>query len=377
MSQIFKSSTSPGAPIKRLTGNSGGAVSPDSSGNITFTASGGFSVTGTPGSNSLDMAPTGFATGSILFASSATSFGQDNANLFFNDTTNNMGVGTNTTPFKFNVLDTNPSLDGSAEFTSSHSVKLSYIRTKSAVTGYAVDYGVRPEGGSFQRVVRNIPANDMAFEFSHNNGSLPLGRFLGNGNFAIGNITPVSTLVSSGNLSVGTSYTGTAAPTNGAIIEGAVGIGLSSLSTGLLLEVGGVISSNTQFAYGYLGDIGAARMISELGGFQLTFATDNSTSSGIAFGTRSVLAATWYDGWKFDFVTLSFFVAGDVGIGTDSPASASVLEVVSTTKGVRFPNMTETQRDNIATPVAGLVIYNTTSSKLNVYTSAWEAITSA
>lgn len=59
-----------------------------------------------------------------------------------------------------------------------------------------------------------------------------------------------------------------------------------------------------------------------------------------------------------------------------SPNAASLLEFVSTTQGVRFPNMTTTQRDAISTPPAGLVIYNSTTNKLNVYTTAWEAITS-
>lgn len=62
--------------------------------------------------------------------------------------------------------------------------------------------------------------------------------------------------------------------------------------------------------------------------------------------------------------------------GGTLPHAASILEVQSTTKGVRFPNMTTTQRDAI-TPGAGTVIYNTTTAKLNVYTTAWEAITSA
>jgi hypothetical protein len=41
------------------------------------------------------------------------------------------------------------------------------------------------------------------------------------------------------------------------------------------------------------------------------------------------------------------------------------------------PNMTTTERDAIGSPVAGQMIYNTTTSGLDVYTSTWEAITSA
>jgi hypothetical protein len=60
-------------------------------------------------------------------------------------------------------------------------------------------------------------------------------------------------------------------------------------------------------------------------------------------------------------------------------SSASALfEVKSTTKGVLFPRMTTTQKNAIASPAAGLVVYDTTLGKLCVRgASAWETITSA
>jgi hypothetical protein len=58
--------------------------------------------------------------------------------------------------------------------------------------------------------------------------------------------------------------------------------------------------------------------------------------------------------------------AGNVGIGTSSPNAAALLDVSSTTKGVLFPRMTGTQRDAISTPPDGLVLYNTTTNKLQV-----------
>jgi hypothetical protein len=62
--------------------------------------------------------------------------------------------------------------------------------------------------------------------------------------------------------------------------------------------------------------------------------------------------------------------------GTTADASAK-LEVQSTTQGVLFPRMTTTQKNAIASPAAGLVVYDTTLGKLCVRTaSAWETITS-
>jgi len=72
----------------------------------------------------------------------------------------------------------------------------------------------------------------------------------------------------------------------------------------------------------------------------------------------------------------SFNTSGVFGT-TNVPVASAILEAVSTTKGFLPPRMTTTQRDAISTPAAGLMIYNTTTNKLNVYTTAWEAITSA
>jgi hypothetical protein len=69
--------------------------------------------------------------------------------------------------------------------------------------------------------------------------------------------------------------------------------------------------------------------------------------------------------------------AGSVGVG-GAPAASAALTVTSTTQGLLFPRMTETQRDAISAPAAGLVIYNTTTNKLNLrVAAAWEVITSA
>ena len=69
--------------------------------------------------------------------------------------------------------------------------------------------------------------------------------------------------------------------------------------------------------------------------------------------------------------------SGSVGIGTSSPSTSAMLDVQSTTKGVRFPNMTTTQKNAMA-DVAGMQVYDTTLGKMCFNTgSAWETITSS
>lgn len=51
--------------------------------------------------------------------------------------------------------------------------------------------------------------------------------------------------------------------------------------------------------------------------------------------------------------------AQSVGINTNSPHASAALDIVSTTQGILAPRMTATQRSSIASPEAGLLVYQT------------------
>lgn len=60
------------------------------------------------------------------------------------------------------------------------------------------------------------------------------------------------------------------------------------------------------------------------------------------------------------------------------PTDSAVLDVYSLRQGFAPPRMTTAQKNAIASPLTGLIVYDTTTNKLQVYTgSAWEAVTSA
>lgn len=64
-----------------------------------------------------------------------------------------------------------------------------------------------------------------------------------------------------------------------------------------------------------------------------------------------------------------------VGIGTNSPHSSAQLDVVSTTKGLLIPRMNAGQRTGILNPVAGLMVYETTTNSFWFYNgSGWSQI---
>ena len=165
--------------------------------------------------------------------------------------------------------------------------------------------------------------------------------------------------------------------------SGNVGIGTSSPATKIQVVGAGTTSANytngdAAGATLYLQDSGSA---SGNGG-QLLFGSGFGISAGIKSlvtnGTGPAGDLVFQTRTTTGNVTEKMRIndVGNVGIGVTANASA-ILDVQSTTKGVRMPNMTTTQKNAIASPAAGLMVFDTTLSKLSVYSgAAWQTITS-
>jgi hypothetical protein len=108
---------------------------------------------------------------------------------------------------------------------------------------------------------------------------------------------------------------------------------------------------------------------------QISLYLNNSTTSGgsSAPTTGNVLNNTQSAISSAFFQPTLFKIGGAVN---ESPVATAAVEIVSTTRGFLPPRMTTTQRNAIASPAAGLIVYDTTLNKLCVYTTAWETITS-
>lgn len=64
--------------------------------------------------------------------------------------------------------------------------------------------------------------------------------------------------------------------------------------------------------------------------------------------------------------------SGSVGIGTSSINASAILDVTSTARGFLAPRMTTAQKNAIATPATGLLVYDTTLNAFNFYNgSVW------
>jgi len=72
-------------------------------------------------------------------------------------------------------------------------------------------------------------------------------------------------------------------------------------------------------------------------------------------------------------VVMDLNATGRLAVGGEYSDNTAALHVISTTAGFLPPKLTEAQRDDIASASAGLVLYNTTTNKLQVRTNAqWE-----
>jgi hypothetical protein len=120
-----------------------------------------------------------------------------------------------------------------------------------------------------------------------------------------------------------------------------------------------------------------AIILGDSGTNQSMILVKNITYSGIQFG---LLSNAGYIILRNATNTRTVNIDGTDGsviFGDANLNTKAIVACVSTTKGFLPPVMTEAQRDAIAAPTVGLVIFNSTTNKLNVRgAAAWEVVTS-
>lgn len=274
--------------------------------------------------------------GSVLF-SNGTTIAQDNSNLFWDDTNNRLGIGTNnpTAYYAKKLVVACPDEDGVTILATTVS-STNYLAFADGVTG----------NEAFRGYV----------SYKHLTDQLTFG--------AAGSLR--MTLTSGGNLLLNT-----------------------TTDAGFRLDVNGTarVSGTTTITPAALTGTAATSALD-------IAQTWNTTGTPIALkvnitdtasASLSDLISLQVGGSaRFRVLKSGYFVhntGGEIGgavvVGSSSISASAQLEVTSVTRGFLPPRMTTTQKNAIATPAAGLVVYDTTLGKLCVRTAAaWETITS-
>jgi hypothetical protein len=196
------------------------------------------------------------------------------------------------------------------------------------------------------------------------------------GTLAVGNGGTGATTLTSGYLVKGN---GTSAVSASLVYDTGTNVGISTTSPTTTLQIGDIGASDATYQ-GRVKLEDAPSSLQQIGGLEFATATfgagygwkissiDPGGGVDLVFGTRQN-SANWSEIMRIDR-------NGNVGIGATANASA-LLDVQSTTKGFRLPNMTTVQKNAIGSPAAGLMVFDTTLAKACVYSgAAWQTITS-
>ena len=192
--------------------------------------------------------------------------------------------------------------------------------------------------------------------------SYPPGVYVGStGNVGIGTTNPLYKLNSIGNIAVSRFGTGLTPVFIGQSAGGTEAAPTAVAISTPLVTLGG---------RGYNGTAFTTSSVVYVQGKTTEPWSPTATGTELLFATCKNLTIT-----RVEHMVLTN--DGNLGIGTITPNANAILDVTSTTKAFMPPRMTTVQKNLIASPTAGMVVYDSTLNKLSVYGAvSWETITS-
>ena len=297
--------------------------------------------------------PSAFTVGSVPFASASSTLSQDNAKFFWDDTNFRLGIGTSSPTRTLDVY--NPS-SLSVGFKAGDDTQ--YIEQRfdfSTPTARFIVSGPSYGGPGIYGV------NDFSWEGQGSfrwifDGNTPSNSILTNtGKLGISTTTPSNNITVSGNASIGSGYNAIAAPTNGLIVQGSVGIGTSNPV--FSLDVVQSSTSGVRTKNNNPSQLGSVLAQNDLGNYASMAATGGSWPAGLYGPDKAVFYGSGFangtillsDSGPLELasataVNLTMTQAGNIGIGTTSPGSkfdvAGKFQVDSNGNPLKINNVT-------------------------------------
>lgn len=161
-------------------------------------------------------------------------------------------------------------------------------------------------------------------------------------------------------------------------VSAATGTFSGALSVGGPLTVtGGAGLSNTYGMTSASGTFNKSLSVTGGSGLSVTYGLDAATgtfSSGITAGSGTFNGAGGVR-VTYGLVSSTAIISKTLGVGPDTLPSSALLFASDVAKGVLFSPMSQNQRDAIASPAPGLLIFNSDTGRYNVYNgSSWGAV---
>ena len=357
--------------------------------------------------------PSGVA-GAIQF-SNGSAFASDAANLFWDDTNNRLGVGTNAPTGKtqitesFTTTGNNYSaitFDGTLTSRATASDTIFGFRNTQSIVATALSQTIIANDLSPDYTFFNANTNYIGLKVGGSSNTQNLGTAIWctqkttagnnglainpyNNRWAIGMTSATSNTITGCDLILGLNGVGIGIsgsnPTTRLQIQGS---GSTSATTSLLVQnSAGVqalkVSDNTytQVTRLYLQDSndffvapsGNPIVADGFHGFRVQRSTGSTqtmfevsdlfnTTGGLLMNVKNQLFANMF----------AVNHLGQASMGTASPNASAQFQINSTTRGFLPPVMTTTQKNAISSPAAGLVLYDSTTNKLQCYNgSTW------
>jgi len=320
--------------------------------------------------------------GSVLFAGTSEVLQQDNANFFWDDTNNRLGIGINAPLSDIHISKNQDTLTRQIIQNTTTGTSSRVIYQLISDNGNSAQFGKTSSNYTPNKIINSADAyiqNSFAGDIAILN------------DFATGKIkfsagaasTAQMTLTAAGRLLLGTTTESTfildvsgTARVSGKITANGSTSSTSGLDVGTLrfqhFATNNAFIAENAFYNGSAWQRVNTGMASvyyfTIGGFNV------GTLTSAAGGTTQTSLNTRMNLTNTGELAISDTISGG---GNITMIASAVLQADSTTKGFLPPRMTTTQKNAIGTPAAGLIVYDTTLNKLCVRTaSAWETITS-